>query len=38
MSQTDRTQLFDNWAKDYDSAVASAEGDFPFDGYERVLD
>jgi putative AdoMet-dependent methyltransferase len=38
MSQTDRTQLFNNWAKDYDTAVASAEGDFPFDGYERVLD
>ena len=38
MSHTDRTQLFDNWAKDYDTTVVSTEGNFPFDGYEQVLD
>lgn len=38
MSETERTQLFDRWAETYDSVVASADGDFPFDGYEQVLD
>ncbi len=38
MSQTDRTQLFDRWAQTYDAAVPSADGDFPFDGYEQILD
>ena len=38
MSQTDRAQLFDSWAENYDAAVASAGGDFPFAGYEQVLD
>jgi putative AdoMet-dependent methyltransferase len=38
MSQTDRTQLFDRWAENYDTAVTSADGDFPFDGYEQILD
>jgi ubiquinone/menaquinone biosynthesis C-methylase UbiE len=33
-----RKSLFDNWAKDYDTAVASMKGKFPFDGYEQVLD
>jgi len=38
MSQTDRSQLFDRWAENYDSAVTSADGEFPFDGYEQILD
>ena len=38
MSQTDRAQLFDRWAEKYDTAVTSADGDFPFGGYEQVLD
>lgn len=29
--------LFDGWAADYDRAVASSLGEFPFDGYENVL-
>jgi putative AdoMet-dependent methyltransferase len=37
MSTEDRSQLFDDWAGDYDRSVRSADG-FPFDGYERVLD
>ena len=37
MSLENRTQLFDNWAKNYDQTVPTTEG-FPFDGYERVLD
>jgi ubiquinone/menaquinone biosynthesis C-methylase UbiE len=38
MSQTERAQLFDGWAETYDSAVSPADGHFPFDGYEQVLD
>jgi putative AdoMet-dependent methyltransferase len=38
MSQTDRTRLFDDWAKNYDADIMSPGGGFPFDGYERVLD
>jgi putative AdoMet-dependent methyltransferase len=38
MNQTERTQLFDRWAETYDAAVPSADGDFPFDGYEQILD
>jgi ubiquinone/menaquinone biosynthesis C-methylase UbiE len=38
MRQNDRSQLFDDWAKDYDTAVAFAGAAFPFDGYEQVLD
>jgi putative AdoMet-dependent methyltransferase len=38
MSQTDRTQLFDDWAKTYDAIVLSSGGGFPFDGYEQILD
>jgi hypothetical protein len=32
-----RQALFDGWAADYDRAVASSLGEFPFDGYEDVL-
>jgi hypothetical protein len=32
-----RQALFDRWAADYDRAVASSLGEFPFDGYEDVL-
>ena len=32
-----RQALFDRWAADYDRAVASSSGEFPFDGYEDVL-
>jgi putative AdoMet-dependent methyltransferase len=34
----DRTPLFDNWAKNYDRSVQGAAGQFPFDGYDTVLD
>ena len=36
MTQTDRTQLFDNWAERYN--LATAKNDFPFAGYELILD
>jgi ubiquinone/menaquinone biosynthesis C-methylase UbiE len=36
MSESDRVQLFDDWADNYDVAVT--DGEFPFDGYEQVLD
>jgi putative AdoMet-dependent methyltransferase len=32
-----RQALFDGWAADYDRAVASSSGEFPFDGYKDVL-
>ena len=38
MNQTNRTQLFDSWAEHYDPAAVSAEDDFPFAGYELILD
>jgi len=38
MEHPDRTQLFDTWAQHYDASLASIDGDFPFDGYERILD
>lgn len=38
MNQTDSRQLFDNWAEGYDPAANSSECDFPFAGYDRVLD
>lgn len=38
MTPTDRVQLFDDWAEHYDTAIALAENDFPFAGYDRVLD
>src|SRR5690625_3867054 len=35
----ERQDLFDRWAADYDASVyADSEEDFPFAGYERVLD
>jgi len=37
MTQMDRTRLFDGWADHYDPSAA-AEDDFPFAGYERILD
>ncbi len=37
MTDLDRIRLFDEWAKNYDDSVISAD-DYPFDGYERVLD
>jgi putative AdoMet-dependent methyltransferase len=37
MSQEDRVQLFDRWARHYDVTVQH-DGGFPMDGYERVLD
>jgi putative AdoMet-dependent methyltransferase len=38
MDHSDRTQLFDTWAQHYDGGMASTDGNFPFDGYERILD
>jgi putative AdoMet-dependent methyltransferase len=38
MTKTSRIQLFDRWAEHYDPATASAEDDFPFAGYELILD
>ncbi len=32
-----RVQLFDDWARDYDTSTENGEG-FPFGGYARVLD
>ncbi|MBN1424962.1 class I SAM-dependent methyltransferase [Candidatus Fermentibacteria bacterium] len=37
MEQPHRVRLFDEWARGYDQSVKKA-GEFPFDGYERVLD
>jgi putative AdoMet-dependent methyltransferase len=37
MNQRHRIQLFDDWAEHYDQSV-QGDGDFPFDGYEQVLD
>ena len=31
-------KLFDSWAEHYDPAAVSAEDDFPFAGYELILD
>ena len=36
MSQTDRRQLFDRWAENYDASMAHAR--FPLEGYDQVLD
>jgi ubiquinone/menaquinone biosynthesis C-methylase UbiE len=38
MTQTNRIQLFDGWAAHYDPAATSGEDDFPFAGYELILD
>lgn len=37
MGRTNRTRLFDDWAKHYDRSVESND-EFPFDGYAQVLD
>lgn len=37
MPEADRSQLFDDWASTYDRSVVSTD-EFPFDGYERILD
>lgn len=37
MSNADRNKLFDSWAASYDRAVFTPS-DFPFAGYEQVLD
>jgi cyclopropane fatty-acyl-phospholipid synthase-like methyltransferase len=36
MGKSNRTDLFDHWAKKYDNAVT--DGNFPFTGYETILD
>jgi putative AdoMet-dependent methyltransferase len=38
MSQSNRMQLFDNWAKNYDADVTSPDNKFPHGGYDAVLD
>jgi putative AdoMet-dependent methyltransferase len=38
MNPTNRTFLFDQWAKDYDPDLESSASRFPFDGYDHVLD
>jgi len=38
MNQLNRSQLFDNWAKNYDNSITSDKDDFPFAGYERILE
>lgn len=38
MQCSNRTQLFDRWAEHYDASLTSTDGDFPFDGYEHILD
>jgi putative AdoMet-dependent methyltransferase len=38
MSHSGRRQLFDHWAENYDATVTRSGGEFPFDGYEQVLD
>jgi putative AdoMet-dependent methyltransferase len=37
MDQRDRVRLFDDWAEHYDRSFRG-DGDFPFDGYEQILD
>lgn len=38
MGKSDRTKLFDDWAQSYDAGMKTIDGEFPFDGYERILD
>lgn len=38
MKQASRSQLFDNWARNYDNSITSENDDFPFAGYEMVLE
>jgi ubiquinone/menaquinone biosynthesis C-methylase UbiE len=37
MEENVRIKLFDQWSKNYDQTIQSP-GEFPFDGYEQVLD
>jgi len=37
VNQQHRSQLFDDWAREYDRRLQHAS-DFPFDGYEQILD
>jgi len=34
---TERKELFDNWALGYDQALSKSTGQYPFDGYNDVL-
>jgi len=38
MNLTSRSQLFDNWAKNYDNSILSDQDVFPFAGYDHILD
>jgi putative AdoMet-dependent methyltransferase len=38
LTQTSRSQLFDEWAKNYDNTITSEKDDFPFAGYEMILE
>jgi putative AdoMet-dependent methyltransferase len=38
MTQSDRMTLFNNWANGYEQALAMSAHEFPFDGYEQILD
>ena len=38
MLQKDRNKLFNNWARSYDRVTPNVLFDFPFAGYENVLD
>lgn len=38
MNQNDRSDLFNTWAKNYDRSITSDKDDFPFVGYDRILE
>ena len=38
MNPLNRSQLFDNWAKNYDNSITSDKDGFPFAGYEMILE
>jgi putative AdoMet-dependent methyltransferase len=38
MKQTNRSKLFDDWSKHYDNSITSENDDFPFAGYEMILE
>lgn len=38
MNKTSRLILFDDWAKNYDTSIKSEKDDFPFAGYEAILE
>jgi putative AdoMet-dependent methyltransferase len=38
MNEADRMKLFDNWAGGYEQSIATSDHEFPFDGYEQILD